>query len=370
MLNPMTNQLNRLVWEKIPAANSLDRWFFAAGVAVTLVLTLWLIRLIGRRLAKRELKRRLVQRTAHVVTIITGHLSYLFIIGVAVLAGSLQLELPETIAKWRSSVLAMLFIIQIGVWLNAFLTAAVRRYEEKNFEQNAGRVTTARALVFIGRIFIFSMAVLAVLDNVPGVDITTLITGMGIGGIAIALALQNILGDLFASLSISFDRPFAIGDFIIVDDYLGAVEHIGLKTTRIRSLGGEQLVFSNTDLLKSRIRNYKRMQQRRVPFTVGVTYQTPPSKLRKIPDIFKKQLEQFDDVHFDRAHFKAYGAYSLDFEFVYYVHTADYNRYMDIQQAINLGLYEEFEKEGIEFAYPTRTLFLENQQKETGDAPA
>ena len=118
----------------------------------------------------------------------------------------------------------------------------------------------------------------------------------------------------------------------------------------------------------SRIRNYKRMQQRRVPFTVGVTYQTPPSKLRKVPDIFKKQLEPFDDVHFDRAHFKAYGAYSLDFEFVYYVHTADYNRYMDVQQAINLGLYEEFEKEGIEFAYPTRTLFLENQNPETSTA--
>lgn len=361
----MTNQINQLVQTKVAAENTLDRWLIALTVALGMALTLWLIRLVGRHLAKRELKQRFVQKTAHIITIITGHLSYVFIAGIAVLTGSRLLEMSENAEQWWRSGLSILLIIQIGVWLNAFLTAAVRRYEQKNFEQNAGKVTTARALVFVGRIFIIILVVLAALDNIPGVEVTSLITGLGIGGVAVALALQNILGDLFASLSISLDRPFAIGDFIIVDDYLGAVEHIGLKTTRIRSLGGEQLVFSNADLLKSRIRNYKRMEQRRVPFTVGVTYQTPPSKLRKIPDIFKKQLEQFDDVHFDRAHFKAYGAYSLDFEFVYYVHTSDYNRYMDIQQAINLGLYEEFEKSGIEFAYPTRTLFVESQKPET-----
>jgi small-conductance mechanosensitive channel len=366
----MTNQINQIVQEKIVATNTLDRWIIAATVAVGVAVTLWLIRLIGRHLAKRELKQRFVQKTVYVVTIVTGHISYVFILGIALLTGSQFLEMTENAEQWWRSGLAILLIIQMGIWLNAFLTVAVQRYEKKNFEQNAGKVTTARALVFVGRIFIITLVVLAVLDNIPGVEITTLITGLGIGGIAVALALQNILGDLFASLSISLDRPFAIGDFIIVDEYLGAVEHIGLKTTRIRSLGGEQLVFSNTDLLKSRIRNYKRMQQRRVPFTVGVTYQTPPAKLRKIPEIFKQQLEQFDDVHFDRAHFKAYGAYSLDFEFVYYVHTADYNRYMDIQQAINLGLYEEFEKEGIEFAYPTRTLFIENEKPETGAEPA
>jgi small-conductance mechanosensitive channel len=171
--------------------------------------------------------------------------------------------------------------------------------------------------------------------------------------------VQNILSDLFASLSITLDKPFVLGDFIIVDDLLGTVEHIGLKTTRIRSLSGEQLIFSNNDLLKSRIHNYKRMAERRVPFTIGVTYQTPPEKLRKVPDMFKKLLEQFDDVHFDRAHFKSYGSYSLNFEFVYYVHTPDYNRYMDIQQALNLGLYDGFAAEGIEFAYPTQTLYMD-----------
>lgn len=365
----MTNQISQLIQQQIGEENTLDHWILASAAAAGAALTLWLIRLIGRRLVKCELKQRLVRKTAHIITIITGHLSYVFIIGIALLTGSRMLELSETARPWWRSGFTILLIIQAGVWVNAFLTAAVHRYEQKTAEQNEGKVTTVRALVFVGRIFIVTVVVLAVLDNIPGVEVTTLIAGLGIGGIAVALALQSVLGDLFASLSISLDQPFVIGDFIIVDDFLGAVEHIGLKTTRIRSLGGEQLIFSNTDLLKSRIRNYKRMQQRRVPFTVGVIYQTPAAKLRKIPDIFKKQLELFDDVHFDRAHFKAYGAYSLDFEFVYYVHTGDYNRYMDIQQAINLGLYEAFEKEGIKFAYPTRTLFIENDKSEICTTP-
>ncbi|QHI68103.1 mechanosensitive ion channel family protein [Tichowtungia aerotolerans] len=344
--------------------NALDRWATACAVAVMIALALWLIRVVGRRWARRELRRRFVQKTVHALTTTAGSISYPFIAAVSAFVGSRVLELSDTASLWRRSAMVMLLIIQCGVWVNAFLTAAVRRYERQHLEQNAGKVTTARALVFMGRIFIVVLVVLAVLDNIPGVDVTTLITGLGIGGIAVALALQNILSDLFASLSISLDRPFSIGDFIIVDNFLGTVDHIGLKTTRIRSLGGEQLIFSNNDLLKSRIRNYKRMEQRRVVFGVGVTYQTPPSKLRKIPDIFKEQLDQLDDVHFDRAHFKAYGAYSLDFEFVYYVHSADYNRYMDIQQAINLGLYEEFEKEGIEFAYPTQTLYMDRNESD------
>jgi small-conductance mechanosensitive channel len=346
--------------------NSLNQWLIALAVAAGMVLALWVIRWIGRRISAKERRRPFVRKTVHILSTIARSISYVFMLGLAVFTGSRFLTLSEQITGWLRSGVVALLIIQVGLWVNAFLSAAVQRYERQNMEQNAGKVTTARALAFVVRIFIFVLVALAVLDNIPGVEVTSLIAGLGIGGIAIALALQNILGDLFASLSISLDRPFAIGDFIIVDEFLGAVEHIGLKTTRIRSLGGEQLVFSNNDLLKSRIRNYKRMEQRRVPFTVGVTYQTPSSKLRKVPDIFKKQLEQFDDVHFDRAHFKAYGAYSLDFEFVYYIHTPDYNRYMDIQQAINLGLYEEFEKEGIEFAYPTRTLYL-NENAQTDD---
>jgi small-conductance mechanosensitive channel len=206
---------------------------------------------------------------------------------------------------------------------------------------------------------LYVLVLLMVLDNL-GVDVTALVASLGIGGVAVALAVQNILTDLFACLSISIDKPFVLGDFIIVGDLLGTVEHIGLKTTRVRSLSGEQLIFSNNDLLGSRVRNFKRMYERRVVFTFGVVYQTRHEQLRRIPDMVRAIIEARENTRFDRAHFKAYGDSSLDFEVVYYVLVPDYNIYMDIQQAINLDLFERFEKEGIGFAYPTRTVYMQN----------
>jgi small-conductance mechanosensitive channel len=211
---------------------------------------------------------------------------------------------------------------------------------------------------WVGRVVLWAVVMLLVLDNL-GIDITALVAGLGIGGIAVALAVQNILGDLFASLSIVLDKPFVVGDFLVVDDCLGSVEYVGLKTTRLRSLSGEQLVISNADLLKSRLRNYGRMYERRVLFALGVTYQTPREKLEKIPGIIKEAVDGQEKVRFDRAHFKAYGDFALNFETVYYVLDPDYARYMDIQQAVNLKIHEAFESEAIEFAYPTQTLFLE-----------
>jgi small-conductance mechanosensitive channel len=170
--------------------------------------------------------------------------------------------------------------------------------------------------------------------------------------------VQNILGDLFASLSIVLDKPFVVRDFIIVDEHLGEVEKIGIKTTRLRSLSGDQLIFSNSDLLNSRVRNFKRMYERRVPFTFGVIYQTTPEQLEAIPPMVKRIIEEIDNTRFDRAHFKNFGESSYDFEVVYFVVSPDYNVYMDIQQKINLGLCRGFAAAGIEFAYPTRTLFV------------
>jgi small-conductance mechanosensitive channel len=167
-----------------------------------------------------------------------------------------------------------------------------------------------------------------------------------------------VLGDLFASLSIVLDRPFVIGDFIIVDDMVGTVEYVGLKTTRVQSLSGEQIVFANADLLNSRIRNFKRMYQRRIVFTLGVTYQTPRAQLEQIPSIIRAAVERQENARFDRSHFLSYGDFSLNFETVYHVLVPDYNVYMDIQQAINLEIHREFEAAGIEFAYPTQTLFM------------
>jgi small-conductance mechanosensitive channel len=199
---------------------------------------------------------------------------------------------------------------------------------------------------------------LLMLDNL-GINVTALVAGLGVGGIAVALAVQNILGDLFASLSIVLDKPFVIGDSITVDSYSGTVEHVGLKTTRIRSLGGEQLVFSNSDLLKARLRNFKHMQERRIVFSVGVLYQTPADKLEKIPALVKEIIEKAPRVRFDRAHLRDLGDSALIFEIVYWVLDPTYARYMDAQQSINLGLIRCFADEGIGFAYPSQSLFIE-----------
>jgi small-conductance mechanosensitive channel len=249
-------------------------------------------------------------------------------------------------------------LVQFGLWGGEAINFWFRRYENQRQHLDPSRVTTMRAARILARLVLIVIVALLVLDNIPGVEITALIASLGIGGIAVALAVQNILSDLFASLSIVLDKPFVVGDFIIIDQFMGTVEHVGLKTTRVRSLSGEQLVFSNSDLLGSRIRNYKRMAERRVVFTIGVTYQTPHEKLSWIPVLIREVVESKENTRFDRSHFSGYGDFALQFETVYYVLAADYNLYMDIQQAINLDIYQRFEAEGIAFAYPTRTLYL------------
>jgi len=219
-----------------------------------------------------------------------------------------------------------------------------------------------KSIVTVIKIIVWSIVLIILLDNL-GIKISALVAGLGIGGIAIALAAQSFLGDLFSYFIIFFDRPFEIGDFIIIGDYKGTVEYIGLKTTRIHSLGGEQLIFSNQDLTNSRIKNYKRMDRRRVVFQFGVIYQTTLTQLKKIPQIVEGIITQIPETTFDRAHFASYADFSLNFEVVYYINDNNYNKYMDIQQEINFQLKETFEKQKIEFAYPTQTVFLANENQ-------
>jgi small-conductance mechanosensitive channel len=235
----------------------------------------------------------------------------------------------------------------------------MRIYREKNLEDDVTAVMSMNILAILARLVVWSLVLLVSLENL-GVDVTAMVAGLGIGGVAVALAAQNILGDLFASLSIVIDKPFVLGDFLIVGDQLGSVEQIGMKTTRIRSLSGEQIVFGNSDLLSSRVRNYGRMYERRVPFKIGVVYQTTRDQLEMIPTILKEAVEAQGEerTRFDRSHFQSYGDFALVFETVYYVLSPDYNVYMDCQQDINLRIFQRFEEEGIEFAYPTQTLFL------------
>ncbi|MDE1921739.1 MAG: mechanosensitive ion channel family protein [Candidatus Omnitrophica bacterium] len=213
------------------------------------------------------------------------------------------------------------------------------------------------SVTWVVRWSIWILGSIFILENL-GVNISALMAGIGIGGIAVAMASQAILGDAFSALCIYLDKPFEIGDFIIIDAEMGTVEHIGVKTTRVRSLSGEELVFANSDLTKSRIKNYKRMQMRRVDFKIGVLYETPLDKVEKIPQIIKDVLALQKNIRVDRVHFQSFGDSALVYEIVYFVLSADYNIYMDIQQAINLGLMKEFAREGIEFAYPTQTLYV------------
>lgn len=255
------------------------------------------------------------------------------------------------------NVLFFVFLGFFGTRLAALLLAlfAERRWIRR--EGDAAKLQTIKGIVAVAKISIWGLAVFILLDNL-GVNISALLAGLGIGGIAIALAAQTILGDLFSCFVIYFDRPFEVGDFIAIDDFSGTIEYIGIKTTRIRSLSGEQLIFSNTDLTKSRLRNYKRMERRRVNFQIGVVYETRVEDLERIPALIGDIVRSIDDAIFDRAHFSSFGESSLVFDVVYFVATSDYLRYMDIQQEINLRLMGEFEKKGIGFALPTQAVHI------------
>jgi small-conductance mechanosensitive channel len=230
----------------------------------------------------------------------------------------------------------------------------------KKAPESSGGVKQLKGISGLANFVIWVLALVFVLDNL-GVKISAVVAGLGIGGIAVALAAQAVLGDLFSYFVIFFDKPFVVGDFIVVGDKMGVVEYVGIKTTRIRALGGEQVVFSNTDLTNSRVHNYKKMEKRRVVFKLGVIYQTPVEKLKAIPQIVKGIIVAQQDATFDRGHFASYGDFSLDFEFVYFVNGADYAKYMDIQQSINLDIFEAFAREKIEFAYPSQTLFVNKE---------
>jgi small-conductance mechanosensitive channel len=338
----------------------LDRWIAALVIAAAALVLLQVVNsLVGRR------ARRLAEadrfRWAELVADLADRTKFPFLLIEALFLGSLVLLLPDRARSILNAVAIITLIVQAAIWGSATVTYLVTRYAKHRMEADPTSVTTISAVGVLGRIVIYSVAVLLVLDNL-GVDITAMVAGLGIGGVAVALAAQNILGDLFASASIVLDKPFVLGDFIIVGSEMGSVERIGLKTTRVRSLSGEQLVFANNDLLQSRIRNYKRMLERRVVFSLGVIYGTPHEKVAAIPEMIREAVEAQEQVRFDRAHFKQFGHSSLDFEIVYYVLSADYNLYMDIQQAINLLIYQRFEKEGLEFAFPTQTIHLESLQ--------
>jgi small-conductance mechanosensitive channel len=336
--------------------NAYTDWLIAIGAGLAAVAVLRTLQSITRRRLAKLAARTSTRWDDYVVEMISAT-RFLFWVVAGVLIGSLLLDVPDRVQRGIIVAFVISLLIQSGLWAGVLIDSALDDYRKKAREENPADVTTLGLIGLAGQVAVWSLVVLLILDNL-GVDITALVAGLGIGGIAVALALQNILGDLFASLSIVLDKPFVVGDFLAVGELLGSVEKVGLKTTRLRSLSGEQLVFSNADLLNSRIRNFGRMFERRVVFNLGVTYDTPRARLKQIPQIVREAIESQDGTRFDRSHFAKYGDYSLNFESVYYVLTADYNQYMDVQQGIYYHIHERFEEEGIEFAYPSQTLYM------------
>jgi small-conductance mechanosensitive channel len=342
------------VLEVVFLGNPVSAWLIALAIFFAVFLV---ERILIRNL--RRLSRATETVADDVLIAVLEKTHQLFLVIVAAFAAFQVLELPPQADGAIRKILVVAVLAQGGIWVSSALSQWLGVLRQKRADRDEA-ATWLSGLEWAGKLVIWSLVVLIGLENL-GVDVGGLMAGLGIGGIAVALAVQNILGDLFASLSIYLDQPFVVGDFLAVDDYLGSVEDIGLKTTRLRSLSGEQLVFSNGDLLKSRIRNYGRMYERRVVFSVGVTYDTPPEKVEKIPNIIRESIEAQENTRFDRAHFKQFGDFALVVETVYYVLVPDYGVYMDIQQAVNLALLHRFHEEGIDFAYPTQTLLLKNE---------
>jgi small-conductance mechanosensitive channel len=329
---------------------SLSRWIAAVAVTagVTTVVIIGL-RLIGARLMTVSRRSKNVVDDVFAAALDGTHIPIAIALGLR--AGDAVLDLPAGTPATVAIAATAGIWLQVAMWANRALRAVLHGYRDRHLERDAGAVTSMAALAFVCQLAIWSIAVLVALDNV-GVDVTALVAGLGITGIAVALALQNVLGDLFASLAISIDRPFVIGDLLVVDSFTGRVEKIGLKTTRLRAPSGEQIIIANSGLLGSRIRNYQRMEQRRVELRLALPYGTTADQLEAAVRQIRAAIEAVPGVRFERAHVRGFGAAAFELEAAYVVTDPDHRVFLDAQQAINLKIVRGFEGEHLDLATP------------------
>jgi len=340
--------------------NPLSDWLIAIGVAAAIFLLVYLIRgLVVRHLSKIAQRTATKLDDALVDAAQSTKLWLMFFI--ALYLGSQYLELGKKTEATFDKIATVAAFLQVGLWVSALLDYWVATSRERAATGDVASTTSLSALNFIGKLLLWLVMLLFILDNL-GINVTALVASLGIGGIAVALAVQNILGDLFASLSIVIDKPFVIGDAINVDAFSGTVEHVGLKTTRLRADTGEQLVFSNSDLLKARLRNYKRMRERMVKMTLDVSFVTSPDVIETIPPMLREIISAQPQVRFDRAHMNLVHSQAYQFEIVFWMLSPDYGLYMDTRQKILLTIVRRFAAETIELAFPAQILRI--------DAPA
>lgn len=336
----------------------LITWAVALLITIVLYFVISAIQMIVVKKWKVQAEKTAILWDDLVVELIENLKRY-FIFSLSLFIGLIWVKLDAKPKVFIQKSFIIVSFIQLahlaGVVINFWLT----KHLKVKSSQDMAVASTMGLISIVVKFVVYSVIILLALNNL-GVDISALIAGLGVGGVAIALAMQNILADLFASLTIILDKPFIVGDFIVVADLKGTVEHIGLKTTRLRSLSGEQLIFGNGDLLQSRIQNFKRMNERRIVQNITVTYQTSADQLEKIPQMIKEIVESQARTRFDRCHFLRYMDSSLDFELVYWVESAEFIDYAEVAQKINIALFRKFAAEKIEFAYPTRTLYVSN----------
>lgn len=336
--------------------NTVADWAVALFVFLAMFLALELTRKIavGRLI---QLSKRTHSQVDDVLSGFLHSLKWPVFVLVAIFFSLKGVEIPESIQLILDIALSVVIVAQV-IRITEEIAAMLMLRQLRASNETAVLPGVFRIAI---RMVLWSLGGLLILGN-AGVDITSLIAGLGIGGLAISLALQSVLSDLFASFSIAVDKPFEIGDFIVVGEHKGTVKHIGLKTTRITALEGEEIVISNNELTSARVQNYKKMQKRRITMTIGVTYDTTPEKIALANTIIKEAISSQDSVEFDRSHFKTFGDSALIFEIVFYMLTSDYTVYMGIQQAINVEMHKRFAEEGIEMAYPTQTLYVKKDE--------
>ncbi len=340
--------------------NTIAEWSVGGAIFIGSFLLLFIAKGLLKGILTRLAKRSPSDAHDFLLRLITRTYTAILLI-VALHLGAINLELLPELRKILKITLALSVLIQLMIWGNQlieFLALRVVKARESRLGMKDPTVQTIIPILrLIGRITLFAVLLLLTLDNL-GVNISALLTGLGIGGVAVALAMQNILGDLFASLSIAIDRPFEVGDAIIVNNQTGTVERIGLRTTRVRSINGEELVFPNNMLLNSQIQNMRRMNERRATFSLGLTYDTNPAQLAKIPNILKEIISAQPGLRFERADFRSFGDSALVFEVIYWTESRDISAHRERQHEINVEIFRRFKQEGLSFAYPTQTLYL------------
>jgi small-conductance mechanosensitive channel len=341
--------------------NRMRAWITAGAVFIVVFLLLRLLRLVTtRHLGK--LAQKTATRVDDLIVDLLGSTRSWVLAMLALFTATLFLKIPEDKVRLFRSLTAVTLLIQGALWGNRLITFWLTEYLRRRGEIDRASRTTISTLGFVGRLVLWATLLLLALDNF-GIRVTGLITGLGIGGIAVALAAQEVLKDLFASLAIALDKPFLIGDSITVGEYSGTVEFIGIKTTRVRSINGEQIVIPNSDLMSSRLRNFGRMEERRVLLDLALVYQTPAEQVERAIAMIREVITAHEGIRLDRVHFRSFGESALLVQAVYFINSADYLVYMDLQQEINLEILRRFASEGIAFAHPTRTVEMRDIRK-------